>query len=92
MTEEEVRELLYASEDGTSDEHDMSSNDDREYDKLLHKLVVNPHSHKEENEDDSVANGFRVKSRDESEYWSNVPTASNRGSITAKNFVVKSHD
>ena len=84
---QEVRELLRASEDETSDKHNMSSNDDGEYDQVLRDPVINSFSSDEENEDDGVANDSAVKSCGGSECLSKVPAASNCGKITDKNIV-----
>ena len=87
LTEKEVRELLCASEDETSNEHDNSSDDDGERDEVLPDSVINSLSSDEEDENGGVTNDSGVKPRDSSEYWSNLPVASNRSRITSKNIV-----
>ena len=87
MTEEEVKKILFASKDKTNNQHNVSSDDNREYDKALYNLVIISLSSDEEKEEDDVTNDSEVKLRDNSECWSNVPAASNPGRITAKNIV-----
>ena len=87
LTEEKVKEILFASKDKTNNEHNVSSDDDEKYDEVLHDLIIISLSSDEKNEDDDITNDFGVKLRDNSECWSNVPAASNPGRITAKNNV-----
>ena len=89
LTEEELKKILFASKDKTNNQHNVSSDDNREYDKALYNLlvVIISLSSDEEKEEDDVTNDSEVKLRDNSECWSNVPAASNPGRITAKNIV-----